>query len=65
MSINNETLGQTAEKVICDLSGLDSSHLNDRSDESYEKILTPLITKALNELPSVIRHAGLEEGKRG
>ena len=65
MSINNETLGQTAEKVICDLSGLDSSHLNDRSDESYEKILTPLITKALNELPSVIRHSGLEEGNRG
>ena len=65
MTINNETLGQSAEKVICDLSKLDSSHLNDRSDEAYEEILTPLITKALNELPLVIRHTGLEEGKRG
>ena len=65
MPINNETLGQSAEKVICDLSKLDSSHLNDRSDEAYEEILTPLITKALNEIPTVIRHAGLEEGKRG
>ena len=65
MTINNETLGQSAEKVICDLSELDSSHLNERSDETYEEILTPLITKALNELPSVIRHTGLEEGKRG
>ena len=65
MTINNETLGQSAEKVICDLSGLDSSHLNDRSDESYEKILKPTITKALNRLPSVIRHIGLEKGNRG
>jgi len=65
MTINNETLGQSAEKVICDLSGLDSSHLNGRSDETYEKILTPLLTKALNKIPSVIRHTGLEEGKRG
>ena len=29
-NINNETLGQTAEKVICDLSNLDSSHLLNR-----------------------------------
>ena len=65
MTINNETLGQSAEKVICDLSKLDSSHLNGRSDKTYEEILTPLITKALNELPSVIKHTGLEEGKRG
>ena len=65
MTINNETLGQSAEKVICDLSKLDSSHLNDRSDEAYEEILTPLITKALNEIPTVIRHTGLEEGDRG
>ncbi len=65
MTINNETLGQSAEKVICDLSGLDSYHLNDRSDETYEEILTPLIAKALKKLPSVIRHAGLEEGERG
>ena len=65
MTINNETLGQSAEKVICDLSGLDSSHFKDRSDKSYEEILKPIITKALNILPSVIKHTGLEEGKRG
>ena len=65
MTINNETLGQSAEKVICDLSGLDSSHFEDRSDKSYEEILKPIITKALNILPSVIKHAGLERGKRG
>ena len=63
MSINNETLGQTAEKVICDLRGLDSSHLTERSDPSYEKKLTPLVSKALNELPQIIKHSGLERGK--
>lgn len=65
MSINNETLGQSAEKVICDLSKLDSSHLNDRSNEAYEETLKPLIAKALNEIPSVIRHTGLAKGNRG
>ncbi len=65
MSINNETLGLSAEKVICDLSGLDSSELNDRSDKTYEEILKPIIAKALKTLPPVIRHAGLEKGERG
>ena len=63
MTINNETLGQSAEKVICDLSGLDSSHLAHRSNLSYERELIPLITKALNELPHITRHLGLERGK--
>ena len=48
MSINNETLGQTAEKVICVLNKLDSSHLSQRSDETYEKILTPILSKAMS-----------------
>jgi len=65
MSINNETLGQSAEKVICDLNEIDSSYLVVRSDQSYEKILTPLIAKALNELPKIDKHSGLEEGLRG
>tara|TARA_Y100000590_G_C15732625_1_gene1017559 strand:- start:2959 stop:3306 length:348 start_codon:yes stop_codon:yes gene_type:complete len=30
--INNETLGIAAEKVICDLNQIDSSHLSHRSD---------------------------------
>ena len=65
MSINNETLGQTAEKVICDLNKLDGSHLSHRSDETYEKILTPILSKAINELPKIISHAGLHKGRRG
>ena len=65
MSINNETLGQTAEKVICVLNKLDSSHLSQRSDETYEKILTPILSKAMSELPEIIRHSGLDKGKRG
>lgn len=65
MPINNETLGQTAEKVICVLNKLDSSHLSQRSDETYEKILTPILSKAMSELPEIIRHSGLDKGKRG
>jgi hypothetical protein len=65
MEINNETLGQSTEKIICDLSGLDSSHLIERSNKSYEEILTPLITKALKELPKVESHTGLKKGSRG
>ena len=65
MSINHETLGQAAEKVICDLSGLDSSHLKDRSDEIYEEKLKPVITRALKELPKVESHTGLKKGLRG
>ena len=63
MSINNETLGQTAEKVICDLSRLDSSHLKDRSNKAYEEILKPLIIKALKKLPKV-NHT-IKKGSRG
>ena len=65
MPINNETLGQSAEKVICDLSGLDSSHLKDRSDISYEEKLIPVITEALKELPKIESHTGLKKGLRG
>ena len=65
MPINNETLGQTAEKVICVLNKLDSSHLSQRSDETYEKILTPILSKAMSELPEIVRHSGLDKGKRG
>jgi hypothetical protein len=65
MSINNETLGQSAEKVICNLSGLDTAHLANRSDQNYEEILTPLIKKALSELPKIKKHSGLEKGNRG
>lgn len=65
MRIKTETHGQAAEKVICDLSGLDSPNLTKRSDSSFEEKLTPLISGALKELPRVIRHSGLEKGLRG
>tara|TARA_Y100000590_G_scaffold465372_1_gene637529 strand:+ start:26690 stop:27391 length:702 start_codon:yes stop_codon:yes gene_type:complete len=65
MSINNETLGQSAEKVICDLNELDSSHLITRSNKFYENELHFLIKKALKDLPKIIKHAGLEKGSRG
>ena len=65
MQINNETLGQSAEKVICDLNGLNSSHLSKRSNQLYEEQLTPVIIYALDKLPKIIRHSGLEKGLRG
>tara|TARA_B100000686_G_C16715427_1_gene931699 strand:+ start:624 stop:1331 length:708 start_codon:yes stop_codon:yes gene_type:complete len=65
MSINNETLGQSAEKVICDLSDIDSTQLSKRANIIYEVELIPILSKAINELPKIIRHAGLEKGIRG
>ena len=65
MSINNETLGQSAEKVICDLSELDITYLDKRSNIFYEEKLIPTLSTALNKLPKIIRHTGLEKGVRG
>ena len=65
MPINNETLGQSAEKVICDLSKIDNFHLNERSNKTYEVELKPILSKAINELPKIISHSGLEKGIRG
>jgi hypothetical protein len=64
-NINNETLGQTAEKVICDLSGLDSSDLVSRSNLSLEIKIKPIIIDALKNLPKITKHGGLEKGQRG
>ena len=58
--LNNESLGQTAEKVICDLSGIDSTHLLSRSDARLEPILVPILNNALSELPSITTHVGRE-----
>ena len=65
MSINNETLGQSAEKVICYLSEIDSTQLNKRANIFYEKKLIPTLSLALKKLPKIISHAGLEKGVRG
>lgn len=63
--INNETLGQTAEKVICDLCGLDSSQLISRSNLYLEGRIQPIIRDALGKLPKIVKHVGLERGARG
>ena len=65
MEINNETLGQTAEKVICDLTGLDSSDFAHRSHPALEVRITPIIQRALLNLPAITEHVGLERGSRG
>ena len=65
MSINNETLGQSAEKVICYLSEIDSTHLNKRSNILYEEKLIPILSLALKKLPKIVSHTGLEKGVRG
>ena len=64
MSINNETHGQTAEKVICDLSGLSNSQ-EKRSNPIYEEKLKLLISEALKELPKITKHSGLDRGSTG
>ena len=63
--ITNETLGIAAEKVICDLRGIDSNHLIHRSNITYEERIKPLIKEALNVLPKITRHSGQEKGIRG
>ena len=45
MNINNETLGQSVEKVLCDLNNINSSSLSHRSNPYYEKLLIPVMEK--------------------
>ena len=65
IEINNETLGQTAEKVICGLNGLDSSEFSHRSHPALEVRIKPIIQRALLNLPPITKHVGLESGIRG
>lgn len=65
MLINNESLGQTAEKVICDIAGLNSEYLLRRSIPGLEDAIRPILEKACCKLPQIIRHAGLDKGTRG
>lgn len=62
---NNETLGMTVEKVLCDLAGLDGSELASRSLASYEERMRPTLRAAMDELPRFVRHVGKEAGTRG
>jgi len=65
MEINNESLGQTVEKVICDISHLDTSGVRHRSIPELEIIVNPLLVLACKELPLIVKHVGLERGDRG
>lgn len=65
MDVNNESLGQTAEKVICDISGLDYSGLIGRSIPWLEIAIKPILEEACRKLPKIVRHVGLERGLRG
>ncbi|MBR6688560.1 MAG: hypothetical protein IKL68_00900 [Clostridia bacterium] len=62
---NNETLGISAEKTICDLYNLSfPSHIAERSSESFEIALKPVISEAFNSIPVPIKHTGSEPGIR-
>ena len=65
VEINNESLGMSAEKVICNLYGLDASEIAHRSVPSLERRLTPVIREALPKLPRLVKHVGTERGSRG
>ena len=65
MEINNETLGQTVEKAICDHCKLTSSSLDARSNTILYRRIEKLVEAALHELPPIVRHVGLERGSRG
>lgn len=63
---NNESLGMTCEKVICDLFNLEYDiSLNTRSLIGlYNRIFTQ-VKEAFKYLPPAIKHTGSEQGKRG
>lgn len=66
ISINNETLGMTAENSICDIFMLDKpEHLERRSSKVLEKEISPIIKSTFNNLPKPIKHYGSEKGERG
>jgi len=65
MEINNESYGLTAEKIICDIYGLDSRYFIHRSVPQLEPILIPTVEQACKSLPRIIKHVGLEKGDRG
>lgn len=65
-AINNETLGVTAEKTICDIFSLDmpDSFLKRYSTE-MEVLLMPVLKEAFKILPKAIKYAGSDSGIRG
>ncbi|MFI3306931.1 MAG: hypothetical protein R3Y21_00010 [Mycoplasmatota bacterium] len=63
---NNETLGMTAEKCVCDMFDLEySKSFKDRASEYLQPILDTTIKYAFNILPPAIQHTGSLKGERG
>lgn len=64
---NNESLGMSCERVICDIFKIQygDSSITNRSLYGLETILKPIIQKAFNNLPAVIKHTGSNKGERG
>lgn len=61
----NETLGQSVEKVLCDLAGLDASAFAHRSRTEFEQAMRPVMVAAASKLPTLERHVGAMPGARG
>ncbi|MGL4874155.1 MAG: hypothetical protein ACRC30_05840 [Clostridium sp.] len=63
---NNETLGMTAEKTICDIFKLErENHLAARSDFELEKSIYSTLEDAFRYLPAAVQHTGSLKGERG
>lgn len=65
MSVNTEALGMSAEKVMCEISGINPGDLKRRALPDYEEQARPMLINACKMLPKIIRHVGLERGERG
>ncbi len=64
--INNETLGITAEKVICDIFNLEfPKKYNHRASIVYEEKLKPLIAGIFEKIPTPMQYTGNKVGLRG
>ncbi len=64
--LNNETLGITAEKTVCDLFGLEyPKNFFNRYSVELQYLLSDIILYAFQSLPSPIRHCGSLKGDRG
>ena len=63
---NNETLGITAEKTICDIYKLKyPDHLKTRASESLTNEILSVLENATSNIPTPIKHSGSEIGVRG
>jgi hypothetical protein len=64
--INNETIGITAEKAICDIFSIKyPSHLKTRSSLQIQRELDNVIKMAFEKIPKPIQHTGSSLGERG